>query len=176
MQANRALGDGQSQSDAAGLAAAGIVDAIKRLKEFVERFFRHARTGVGNLDDSFRADCSLPALQSDLHVRAFACVVDSIAHHVFDGTSQQCRIAHHHAVIHLGYVDLALAALRLEFGVLGDFADELFQADRDFLHGSIAALKPRNGEQSPDQLVQTSGFELDTLQRALSFGSTALAA
>src|SRR2546430_17134550 len=71
---------------------------------------------------------------------------------------------------------MALAALSFEFGILGDFANEFLQADRNFLHGLIAALKPRNGEQSPDQLVQTIGFELNALQRALSFGSTALAA
>ena len=158
------------------MPAASVVDAIKRPKQFVECFRRHAGTRVRNLNDSFRSIRSLPALQADLHVRAFARVLDCIANHIFDRTAQQRRISNHHAVIHLGYVDTTFAALSFEVGVLRNFADQLLQADGDFLHGLIAAFKARNRQQSPNQLVQAIGFELDAFQRALSFGSTSLAA
>src|SRR5436190_10345682 len=71
MQTNGAFRDGQAQSDATGLPAASVIDAIERPKQFVERFSRHTRTRIRNLDDSFRFTRSLFALQTDLDVRTF---------------------------------------------------------------------------------------------------------
>ena len=63
MKAHRALGDGQTQSDPAGLTAAGIVDAIERPEEFVERFLGHAGAGVDDANDGFRT-ARRPGLRS----------------------------------------------------------------------------------------------------------------
>ena len=42
VKTHRAFGDGQTQSGPAGLAATGVVNAIKRPEEFVQRILRHA--------------------------------------------------------------------------------------------------------------------------------------
>ncbi len=55
MEAHRAIRDGQAQADAAGLASAGIVDAVKRAKQFVQGILGHAGARVGYAHDGFRA-------------------------------------------------------------------------------------------------------------------------
>jgi len=51
VQAHCALGNRQPQAHSTRLPAAGIVNAIKRTKEFVQRVLGNARTGVHDADD-----------------------------------------------------------------------------------------------------------------------------
>ena len=64
MEAHGAIRDCQAQSDAAGLAAAGIVDAVERAEKFVERVLGYAGAGVGHAHHRFRfARAIIPALR-----------------------------------------------------------------------------------------------------------------
>ncbi len=49
MQTDGAFGDGQAQPHSAGLAAAGIINAVEGTKQFVQRFLRHPGPGVGDV-------------------------------------------------------------------------------------------------------------------------------
>ena len=58
VEADSALGDGEPQPYAAGLAAAGIINAIERPEKLVQRFLGHAGTRIHDSDNGFRsADC-----------------------------------------------------------------------------------------------------------------------
>ena len=110
----RAIRDGQAQSDAAGLAATGVVDAVERAEKFVDRVLGDARTGVDYAHYCFLfvrgITCGLRFLQrnfletcvgGDLNVAfqyqldlgAFVGVADRVAHNILDRAVQQTRAA-----------------------------------------------------------------------------------
>src|SRR5580704_2440339 len=53
VETHRTIRDCQAQADTAGLAPAGIVDAVERAKQFVQGILGHAGAGVGYPHDGF---------------------------------------------------------------------------------------------------------------------------
>src|SRR5712691_8713069 len=95
MKAHCALGNGESQTDAAGLAASSIIQAIEGLKQFFQRIGRNSITAIRNSNHGLAPGRRLGSLQINLHRRAFASITDGIAHHILDRTVQQRRISAH---------------------------------------------------------------------------------
>src|SRR5712692_2043082 len=84
MQAHGALGNGQTEADAASLASAGVVNAVERPEQLVERILGHAWTRISDSNDGFRAARTLPGFEADLHSGTLLRVAGRIAHHIFD--------------------------------------------------------------------------------------------
>ena len=89
MEADGSFGDGQSQSDAAGVSAAGVIEAVKRLKQLVECVGGNSRAAVADVQHSLRPAYGNGSTQLDLNRRSFRSVTDRVADDVLDGAVQQ---------------------------------------------------------------------------------------
>src|ERR1017187_9711230 len=84
MKAHRPFGDGEAQTNSAGLPAAIIVQPVKWLEKFFQRVRRNARSTVGDAHHRFRAVGGFGSLQMNFDGRTLARIPDGVAHDVLD--------------------------------------------------------------------------------------------
>src|SRR5438309_3126695 len=92
MEAHSSLGDGQSQSDSAGLPSSSIIQAIEWLKQLVQGVRGHTWPGIAHPQHSLPSAPGL-AFQFNFDRRSFLRVPDGVAHNVLYGTVQQRQIS-----------------------------------------------------------------------------------
>src|ERR1700722_9033094 len=85
VEAHRTLGDRQSKTDAARVAAASIVQAVEGLKQFFQRISRNTVAAISHPDYRL-ANCARALFQLNLHYRAFAGIADRVARDILDRT------------------------------------------------------------------------------------------
>src|SRR5438874_7266231 len=120
MEAHSSLGDGQSQSDSAGLPSSSIIQAIEWLKQLVQGVRGHTGPGIAHPQHSLPSAPGL-ALQFNLDRRSFLRVPDGVAHNVLYSAVQQRRISPHFPISFGNrrmYVTVAL--LRFKLGVFAN--------------------------------------------------------
>src|SRR5437870_12279040 len=133
VQANDSIGDSQSETDAAGLAAASVINSIERTKNFAQGFFRNAGAGIGHPDDGFRLHSGICVFKPDLDCRTLPRVTGSVSHHVFDSAVQK-RWGSYDYWIAVNHADnVGVSALRFEVGIAADFLEHFCHVNGRFL-------------------------------------------
>src|SRR5437773_6216246 len=130
MQTNDSIRDSQPETDATGLAATSVIDAIERAKNFAQGFFRNAGAGIGHPDNSFRLRTGICMFKPDLDRRAFPRVTGSVSHDVFDSAMQKRGGSHDHGIAANHAVDAAVPALRFEIRIAAYFLEHFCHVNR----------------------------------------------
>src|SRR3989442_12871130 len=133
MQTNDSIRDSQPETDATGLAATSVIDAIERTKNFAQGFFRNAGAGIGYPDNGFRLRTGICMFKPDLDRRTLPRVTGSVSHDVFDSAMQKRGGSHDHRIAANHAVDAAVPALRFEIRIAAYFLEHFCHVNRQLL-------------------------------------------
>src|SRR5437899_3462261 len=133
MQTNDSIRDSQPETDATGLAATSVIDAIEGTKNFAQGFFRNAGAGIGYPDDGFMLDSGIRPLETNLDCRTLPRVTGSVSHHVLDSAMQKRGGSHDHGIAANHAVDAAVPALRFEIRIAAYFLEHFCHVNRQLL-------------------------------------------
>src|SRR5207245_5937242 len=120
-QATGSIRDSQPATEATGVAATSVIDAIERTKNFAQGFFRNAGAGIGYPDNGFRLRTGICMFKPDLDRRTLPRVTGSVSHDVFDSAMQKRGGSHDHGIAANHAVDAAVPALRFEIRIAAYF-------------------------------------------------------
>jgi hypothetical protein len=89
MEAHRTFCNGKAQANPASLAAASVIQAIKRLEQLFQRIGWNAGTTISNPNDGVPTTRAIRHLQTNFDGRSLTRVTDGIPYYILNCTVEQ---------------------------------------------------------------------------------------